>query len=200
MRHPAFRLPQGAPMTDRPARADPSSPRFDAAGRQEADAAPGARGAADIIYLPDERQRRKKATSGSEKRQRSKAIRVRVLPAEMERLKAEAAAARMSVAGYLASGRLGEEKAQRSRVTRRRATVDVSALMDALIAFNRAGNNQNQIARALNELLLVAHEQSNARLASEVEALAEAIRGLPVLFAEPVAAIMAALHRGDLEP
>jgi len=147
-----------------------------------------------LSICPTKRQRRKKATSGSENRQRSKAIRVRVAPADLERLKTEAAAARMSVAGYLASGRLGEETASRPRMTRRRPTVDVGALTDALVAFNRAGNNHNQIARALNELLLVAHEQSNARLASEVEALSEAIRGFPVLFAEPVAAILAALN------
>ena len=67
------------------------------------------------------------------------------------------------------------------------------ALTQAVVAFNRAGNNQNQVARALNELLLVAREQGNARLAGEVEGLAAAIRGLPLMFAEPVAAILAAL-------
>jgi hypothetical protein len=120
---------------------------------------------------------------------------VRLLPADLARLKPEAAAANMSVAGYLASGRLGKEAAYRPRIGQRRRAVDIVALTDALVAFNRAGNNQNQIARALNELLLVAHEQSNARLASEVAALSEAIRGLPVMFAEPVAAIMAAMNR-----
>ena len=69
--------------------------------------------AGSVIYLPDQRQRTKKVTSGSENRQRSTAIRVRVTPADAERLKAEAAAAGMSVAGYLVSGRL--------RLKRRRA-------------------------------------------------------------------------------
>ena len=63
-------------------------------------------GAPEIIYLPDQRQRTKKVTSGSENRQRSTAIRVRVTPADAERLKTEAAAAGTSVAGYLVSGRL----------------------------------------------------------------------------------------------
>jgi hypothetical protein len=172
-------------MTDRSARAE----------RQEAEPAePPAGAGADVIYLPDQRQRTKKATSGSEKRQRKSGVFVRLLPADLERLKPEAAAANMSVAGYLASGRLGKEAAYRPRMSRRRSSVDVVALTQALVAFNRAGNNHNQIARALNELLLVAHEQSNARLASEVQALAEAIRGLPALFAEPAAAILAALN------
>ena len=175
-------------MTDNPARAE----------RREPDPAP-AEAAPDIIYLPDERQQRKKVTSGSEKRQRSKAIRVRVLPADLERLKTEAAAAQMSVAGYLASGRLGKETANRPRLKRRRSAADVSALLDALVAFNRAGNNQNQIARALNELALIAREQSAARLENQIAALAEEIRGISAMFAEPVAAVMTALHRGDTE-
>ena len=60
------------------------------------------------------------------------------------------------------------------------------------------GNNQNQTTRALNELLLIAHEQSNARLENLVQELADAIRGMPTLFAEPVAEILAALS-GDSE-
>ena len=75
--------------------------------------------APDVIYLPDLRQRTKKVTSGSEKRQRSRAIRVRVFPADEQRLKIEAAAAGMSVAGYLASGRLGDEAPDPPRMNRR---------------------------------------------------------------------------------
>jgi hypothetical protein len=177
-------------MTVKPARAE----------RQEADdpaeREPETRaGAPDVIYLPDTRQRTKKVTSGSENRQRKAGVFVRLLPADEERLKTEAAAAGVSVAGYLASGRLGEETAYRPRLQRRRPTADVSALLDALVAFNRAGNNQNQIARALNELLLIAHEQSNARLESLVRELADAIRGLPAEFEAAVAAIKAALKR-----
>ena len=179
--------PFHVPMTDKSVRAE----------RQESEsAAPPAGAGADIIYLPDGRQRTKKVTSGSENRQRKCGVFVRLLPADLERLKPEAAATNMSVAGYLASGRLGKEATYRPRIGQRRRTADIVALTDALVALNRAGNNQNQIARALNELLLIAHEHSNAWLASEVAALAEAIRGLPMMFAEPVAAIMAALNRG----
>jgi hypothetical protein len=146
-----------------------------------------------VIHLPDDRQRTKKVTSGSENRQRTKAIRVRVLPADEQRLKVAAAAAGMSVAGYLASGRLSDEAPAPPRMSRRPVTVDGPALMQALVAFNRVGNNQNQIARGVNELLLIAREQGNARLESLALELADAIRGLPGLFAQPVAAILAAL-------
>jgi hypothetical protein len=145
-----------------------------------------------VIHLPDLRQPMKKVTSGSENRQRTTAVRVRLHPADAERLKTEAAAVGMSVAGYLAAGRLGSEAAPRPR-KRGRAPVDAAALTAALVAFNRAGNNQNQTTRALNELLLVARDQSNARLESMVLELADAIRGLPGLFAAPVAAILAAM-------
>ena len=43
-------------------------------------------------------------------------------------------------------------------------TVDAPALMQALVDLNRVGNNQNQMTRALNELLLIAREQSSRRL------------------------------------
>ncbi len=79
------------------------------------------------------------------------------------------------------------------RRRRGRGPVDVAALTAALVAFNRAGNNQNQIARGLNELLIIAREQPDARLESLLMELADAGRGLPVLFAAPVAAILAAL-------
>jgi hypothetical protein len=172
-------------MTDKPAPTD----------RQEAEpAAPATATGADIIYLPDQRQRTKKATSGSEKRKRTTSVRVRLHPDDAEQLKRDAAAAGMSVAGYLAKGRLDEEKANRPRLKRRRQVADVPALMDALAAFNRVGNNHNQIARALNELLLIAHERSNAGLESLVLELLEGIRGMPALLAEPIAAIRGVLN------
>jgi len=162
-------------------------------------AAPVTGAAPDVIYLPDERQQeKKKVKSGSEKRQRSATVALRLLPADFERLKIEAAAARKSVAAYLVSGKFREEKTYRPR--RRGRMVDDAALTKALVAFNRAGSNQNQIARALNELLLIAREQSNARLASEVESLTGAIRGVPAMFGEPVAAIKAALNYSGDDP
>ena len=152
-------------------------------------------GAPSVIYLPDQRQRTKKVTSGSENRQRSTAIRVRVTPADAERLKAEAAAAGTSVAGYLVSGRLTVEAATRPRMNRRPASADTAALTQALVELNRVGNNLNQIARALNELALVAREQGSRRLELRIEALDAAIRDAPDVLAVPLAAIQAALSR-----
>jgi len=67
-------------------------------------------------------------------------------------------------------------------------------LTQATVALNRVGNNQNQEVRALNELVLIAREQSNARLESLVLERIEALRQLPDLFAGVVAAIQAALN------
>jgi len=152
-----------------------------------------ARAGADIIYLPDERQRRKKATSGSDRRKRRNVERFRTDDAEHEALHEQVQASGLSLGEYVMQlAKIAGGKSSRRR-RRGRATLDEVALTQAIVAFNRAGNNQNQIARALNELLLTAQEQSNARLENLVLELAEAIRTMPALFAEPVAAIMAAL-------
>jgi hypothetical protein len=146
-----------------------------------------------IIHLPDQRQRTKKVTSGSENRQRTRAIRVRLHPADAERLKIEAAAVGISVAGYLASGRLGDETALRPRIRRRHVAVDVTALLQALVDFNRADNLLNQAIRALNTLVLFAEEHGAARLAEEVHELRRTVDHVRGQFDAPVAAIHAAL-------
>ena len=83
----------------------------------------------------------------------------------------------------------------RPRASDRSVSVDTTALTQALVELNRVGNNLNQIARALNELALVAHEQSSRRLELRIEELAAAIRGAPDALAVPLAAIHAALSR-----
>ena len=85
------------------------------------------------------------------------------------------------------------EAALRPRLSRRPTSVDTAALTQALVDFNRVGNNQNQIARALNELVLIAREQGNRRLEIRIEELAQSISELPATFAAPLAAIHAAL-------
>jgi len=146
-----------------------------------------------VIHLPDERQPKKKVSSGSENRQRTRAVRVRLHPADAKRLKDEADAAGMSVAGYLAAGRLGEEAAPRPRIRRRRTTADAAALLQALVDFNRAGGLLNQAVRALNTLSLFAEEHRGAPLAVEVAELRRTIEDLRGQFSVPVAAIQAAL-------
>ena len=152
-------------------------------------------GAPAVIYLPDQRQRTKKVTSGSENRQRSKAVRVRVTPDDAERLKQEAAAAGMSVAGYLAAGRLSVEAAPRPRMNRRPVSVDTPALTQALVELNRVGNNLNQIAHALNELLLIVQDGGDRRIELRIEQLDAAIRAAPDALTVTLAAIQAALSR-----
>ena len=60
--------------------------------------------------------RRRRSRAAARTGSAPQAIRVRVHPADGERLKIEAAAAGMSVAGYLASGRLGDEGRSAPRI------------------------------------------------------------------------------------
>ena len=114
----------------------------------------------DVIHLPYQPPPPKREKKhGSEKRQRSQAIRVRVHPADGERLKLEAAAARMSVAGYLASGRLGTEAAPGPRSKRTTPTIEGKLLARLVFEQNHIGSNINQRTRALNNrAALLPHE------------------------------------------
>ena len=151
--------------------------------------------APEVIHLPDLRQPSKKVTSGSNKRQRQHLERFRTDDAEHAALHEQLRATGLSLGVYVMK-LAAIEGGNVSRARRRgRAPVDVVALTQALVAFNRAGNNHNQTVRALNELALIAREQGLARLESQLRDLAAGIRGLPDLFAAPVAAIMAALNR-----
>jgi hypothetical protein len=76
---------------------------------------------------------------------------------------------------------------------RRRAPVDEAALMRALVAFNRAHNNLNQIARTLNTLTLFAEEHGARRLVDMLDELRRPVALLPEQFAGPVAAILEAV-------
>ena len=73
------------------------------------------------------------------------------------------------------------------------ATVETQALMAALVALNRANNNQNQLARTGNTLVLLAEEHGSERLAEAVSDLARAVESLRDDFAAPLAAILTAL-------
>lgn len=96
----------------------------------------------------------------------------------------------MSVASYLASGRLGDEAAPRPRI-RRRAPVDVTALTQAIVAFNRGTNLLNQATRAANSMALMGGGRD--RLADEARELRREIAQIKDSFAAPIAAILAAL-------
>ncbi len=169
-----------------------------AAAEAEPDAAHEAAraGASAVIQLADDRQRAKKVTRGSEKRKRSDAFLVRVHPVDGAQLRADAEAAGMSVAGYLASGRLGPEAAPRPRMRRRHVSADMAAFLKAMVDFSRAANLLNQQTRAQNTLALFAEERSAAQLLEEVQALGRANDELRQQFAAALAAIHGSL--GDV--
>ena len=159
-------------------------------GETRAGAAPA------VIHLSDERQARKKVTSGSEKRQRSVSVLVRLHPADAERLRTDAAAAGMSPAGYLASGRLSEESSPRPRTRRRHVAADTAALLKAMVDFSRATSLLNQQTRAQNTLALFAEERSATRVLEELQEFGRVNGELRQLFDMALAAIHAAL--GDV--
>jgi hypothetical protein len=169
------------------------------AERQEAEPAePETRGGApDIIYLPDDRQRTKKVTTGSNRRKRHHLEQFRTDDTEHEALHEELRARGLSLGAYVMQhGEIPSGEFSRPR-RRGHAAVDTVALTQATVALNRVGNNQNQEVRALNELVLIAREQSNARLESLVLERIEVLRRMPDLFAAPVAALQAALNKSD---
>jgi hypothetical protein len=163
--------------------------------RQEPEPATETRAGADIIYLPDDRQRAKKATSGSENRQRQHVERFRTNDAEHEALHEQLRVSGLSLGEYVMQlGKIAGGKISRPRRRREiKLAVYTEALTQAVIAINRVGNNQNQEVRALNVLALSAHEQGNAHFESQVSGRIEELRRLPDFLARPLAALMAVL-------
>lgn len=135
-------------------------------------------------------------TSGSNRRKRQHLEQFRTDDTEHETLHEQLRASGLSLGAYVMQlAEIAGGKVSRPRPRRRgRAAVDDVALTQATVALNRVGNNQNQEVRALNELVLIAREQSNARLETLVLERIEALRRMPDLFAGPVAAIQAALN------
>jgi hypothetical protein len=110
--------------------------------------------------------------SGSERRQRSKgAILVRLLPEERAAIELKARSAGMSLASFARAVMLGHPGPR----ARRSPTVNAELLAFAIAALNRAGNNLNQIAHALNSARSIVVEDCLATLA-EVRAAAARIR------------------------
>lgn len=83
---------------------------------------------------------------GSEKRQRTEIIPVRVTDEERAAIAAKADAAGLTLAAYLRAAALGSPGPR----ARRRLPVSHVALRQLLGELGRVGNNVNQIARALN--------------------------------------------------
>jgi hypothetical protein len=146
----------------------------------------------EVIYLPDERQRRKKA-SGSDKRQRQHREHFRTDDIEHAALHAKVLASGKSLGAYVMQ--LAEIAASDAARQRRRPHVDVdtAALVRAQVAFSRANNNLNQIAHAANRLVLECPELTSQHIAAELRDLHRAVESLRDEFAAPLAAIMEAI-------
>lgn len=147
---------------------------------------------AAVIRLPaaadDDTRPKRKRRSGSQKRQRGKgAVLVSLLPEERALADQKAADAGLSLSAYGRASMLGDAGPR----ARRRLSIDRAALAHAVAELNRAGNNLNQIARALNEI--AAREEGRGDLAELVDELAEPIRAVRSEFTVPLAAILSAL-------
>jgi hypothetical protein len=182
-------------MTARPVWDSETAAPFDEPATDEPEAPP-AREAPAVIHLPPPAAivPAKARRHGSGRRQRVDGVFVRLLPAQKARLAEEADAARMSIPGYLLAGRLGEDETPPPRRRPPRAVgIDTEALMTALIPFNRANNNLNQLARTGNTMMLFAEEHGSDRLAAAARDLVRAVENLRDDFAPAIAAILAAL-------
>ena len=131
---------------------------------------------AGLIRVPPpavEERPQPKRRSGSQKRQRQHVKRCRY-------------------GAYIRACTIGGEGPR----ARRRLSIDREALARAVVEFNRAGSNLNQVARALNEIAAAGRAgEERDRLAELVAELALPIRSLQTQFAVPVAAILAVLGR-----
>ena len=113
-------------------------------------------------------------------------------------MKLEAAAARMSVAGYLASGRLGTEAASGPRSKRTTPTIEGKLLARLVFEQNHIGSNINQRTRALNELRLIAREMGADRLERIIADEIERTREIDAQLTRALAANLRALgDEGD---
>jgi hypothetical protein len=84
--------------------------------------------------------------SGSEKRQRQRAVRVRLDDEERIELETRAGDRELSLAAYIRLCALGDSGPR----VRRRVSLDRQLLARARMDLKRIGNNVNQIARVLN--------------------------------------------------
>jgi hypothetical protein len=124
---------------------------------------PPASEAPAVIILPPPPFGPERGQSGSNKRQRQHVEQFRTDDAEHAELQRRAwADGRLSVSAYCRKRTLGDPGPRHARGP---APADVRLWAQNFTALNRIGNNLNQTARALNELLLIAREMDADRLA-----------------------------------
>ena len=151
----------------------------------------------EVIYLPDQRQRTKKVTSGSSKRRRQHLERFRTDDVEHAALQEKMRASGLSLGGYVMKlAAIESGKGARDR-QRPHPAIDAVALVRAQVAFSRANNNLNQIAHAANRLALDAAGFTPHTVAGELRELHRAIDAVRAEFAAPLAAILEAMRPPD---
>ena len=121
---------------------------------------------------PQEPQKKKR--SGSEKRQRAKPISVRVNDDERAKIEANAAAADLCPSAYLRVAGTGTQRSSE----RRRPTVDMTLLAQAMAQVGRIGGNLAQFLRLANRGEIVAANDLDAAVQEARAFIAEAQKAL----------------------
>jgi hypothetical protein len=116
----------------------------------------------------------KKKRSGSEKRQRAKPISVRVNDDERAKIEANAAAADLCPSAYLRVAGTGTQRSSE----RRRPTVDMTLLAQAMAQVGRIGGNLAQFLRLANRGEIVAANDLDAAVQEARAFIAEAQKAL----------------------
>lgn len=110
--------------------------------------------------------------SGSQKRQRHRTIGVSVTPEEQALITAKAREAGLSLAAYLRASSLGSAGLR----AKRSAPVNAELFALAIAQLNKAGNNLNQLARAVNMHGVGAVANENFAALAETRAAVAQIR------------------------
>jgi hypothetical protein len=151
-------------------------------------------GQMDVIYLPDQRQTKKKVTSGSANRQRQHLEQFRTDDAEHAALHALVRASGKSLGGFVMElVRIEAGSTSRPRLYRPCVHADMAAFLQAMVEFRRGNSLLNQQTRAVNTAMLFAEERGAAQLQGDVREWRRALDRLHEQFALAVASIHEAL-------
>jgi hypothetical protein len=153
-------------------------------------ATPAAELAALADFRPEAIQWLERAARKMPNRRRRHVERFRTDDEEHAELERRARDAGLTPHAYYRQRTLGDPGPR----ARRRAPVDVTALAQGVVAFNRQHSNYNQAIRALNRLALVAENDGLGDALQQLHELRALIEQLQEQFAAPVAAILDAMR------
>lgn len=119
---------------------------------------------------PSSSRKPTRARSGSERRQRSKDVRIRLTPAEYATLLAMAERAGLSLGGYARQALLEAEPPRQAR----RPPIERAELAKLLGQIGRIGSNLNQIARHANVEGRFTDEAALHQLCDELRSIRDA--------------------------